>query len=230
MNCNPYQEFLGSSKGAIGRISADFAENNLCGYVAQPANVISSIAYIVVGIVLYNRTKNLIYLFLYTLLGLGSIALHASASQLSQFIDFGGMFLVIMYLFAHTLKTSTNLSNKLINIILVSTIIFEFGVLIFAVNYRILVFAFVLLSLLIIETRFIIKQRLDNRLWVKGWVIFLISFIIWLMDEYRLWDIDSIEHIINAHVFWHIGTAYALYLVSVYYINKTSQKTHKESI
>jgi Ceramidase len=220
MSCNPYQQYFGINEGAIGGISADFAENNICGLIAQPANVMSSIAYVIAGIYFYYQTKNPIYSILLLLVGMGSIALHATVTRFGQILDFGAMFAIIMYFLYQVLKTSTNLKPKVIIYIITLLSVIESTVLVCAVKYRIAVLAVVLVALLFIETRCIIANKLESKLWNRGWIVFLLSFVIWLLDEYRYWDIDAIEHYFNAHAIWHIGTAYSLYIVSQYFNNK----------
>jgi hypothetical protein len=220
MSCNPYQQYFGINEGAIGGISADFAENNICGLVAQPANVISSIAYIIAGIYFYNQTKNPIYSTLLIIVGIGSIALHATVTRFGQILDFGAMFAIIMYFLYQVLKSSTALRPKFIIYLVTLLLIIESAVLIYAVKYRIAVLAVVLVALLIIETRSIITNKSESQLWNRGWIVFLLSFAVWLLDEYRYWDIDTIEHYFNAHAIWHIGTAYTLYIVSKYFEHK----------
>jgi Ceramidase len=223
MNCNPYQQYLGINEGAIGGISANFAEDNVCGYIAQPANVVSSIAYIIAGIYFYKQTKNPIYAILLILVGVGSMALHGTVTSFGQILDFGSMFLIIMYFLYQVLTKSTNILNNTIIVVMSQLLIFEGLILIFAVKYRILALGTILLALLIIENKYIIQHKINAKLWNRGWIVFLLSFGLWLSDEYRLWDIDSIEHYINAHALWHIGTAYSLYIVSQYFDLKKIQ-------
>jgi Ceramidase len=224
MSCNPYQQFFGINEGAIGGISPDFAENNLCGYIAQPANVISSLAYIIAGIYLYHKTKNTLNSILIVLLGIGSIALHSTVTRIGQIMDFGFMFLIMMYFLYKILKTSTTLKSKVIQFIICILTIIETLVLIFAIRYRIAILSIISLLILVIETRSIISNKLDYKLWLRSWIMFIIFFIIWLLDEYRIWDFDSIEHLFNAHALWHLGTAYCLYTISIYLHDKGGLK------
>lgn len=220
MKCNPYLEFLGINKGAIGGIQADFAENNICGLVQQPANSLSSLAYILAGIMIYKKFASAPFLALFAGLGLGSIMLHATTSAVGQIVDFGSIFLFIIYLLYLTL-TKNNYLPKSKAVILTSFIFtIELLILLFAIQYRILLLIFILILLLTLENKAIKLQQLNSKTWSKAWLIFMASFGIWLLDEYRIWDLDLIEHVINAHAIWHIGTAISLYLVSEYYLQK----------
>lgn len=217
MNCNPYQEYLGYNQGAIGGIQADFAENNICGYIGQPSNVVSSLVYLVFGLILITRYKRWDFGILLSLVGVGSVFLHATSTNVGQVADFASIFILVTYFLYNTLKNSyySNLISKLI----VSSILFiQLMVLIYLRTYRIAVLAIVLVSLLLLENKSIKKLGNRSAEWSKGWGLFIIAFGIWLLDEFRIWDNDSIEHFINAHSIWHMLTAYCLFLVSKYYI------------
>ena len=220
MSCNIYQYYLGTNQGAIGNIQAGFSEQDLCGLVAQPANTISSLAYLVVALLLYKKFKSIIILALFVSLSIGSIALHATSTRVGQILDFGSMFGVISYLLYLTLNLRYNISKKvLIPIILILGFI-ELLILIYFVQYRILFLGIVLICLLLLENRAIIKQNLESKNWRLAWIVFLISFLFWLGDEFRLVDVSSIQHIINLHAIWHLGTAYSLYLSYIHFESK----------
>jgi Ceramidase len=218
-NCNLYQKYFEANKAGVGGIQADFAENNICGsYIEQPANAISSIAYNIIGFYLLSikgdqKIRN-IFFVLFQLIGLGSFVLHSTSTYIGQLMDFIPIFLIINYFIY------LSMDGVYKYLIPISNLITGMIFLIFAPQYRIVLLALQLLNLLTHESNIIVKQKIKSNNWKNGWLIFLASFGFWLLDEYRIWDLDLIEHFFNAHVIWHIGTAFALYYIAKYYLQK----------
>jgi Ceramidase len=217
MNCNPYTEFFGQSHGAVGGIQADFAENNLCGIIAQPANSFSSLIYVLVGIIAFIQLKRFkqTYLLLFSSIGVGSFVLHTTSSLAGQILDFGSIFAFVTFLLFLSVKNYFSIRNSVV----ISILIFVLGILslIFFTKYRMGVLAFELLLLIAIETKFALIDSKFFLFWKYAWIIFFVSFGFWLLDEFRIWDFDQLEHFVNAHSLWHFGTAAALYTVAKYY-------------
>jgi uncharacterized membrane protein len=220
MNCNPYYDYLTPSHGAIGGIQAGFAEHNICGsLIQQPANAISSVVYILVGIWILWRHRNSnpskIYFVLFGLLGLGSFTLHSTATAIGQIADFVPIFLIIsMFLY----QAITNKRLKIwVPIGFVVTGIFT---LLFSPIFRMAIVVVELIFLVLQETQNIITHKDKTTLWRAGWYLFIIAFLFWLSDEFRIFDFGQFEHYINAHVIWHILSSVSLGLVSNYFIKR----------
>jgi hypothetical protein len=220
LDCNPYLKYSPKNFGAIGGIQPDFAENNICNsLIQQPANSISSFAYNIFGYMLIKEEGDTkvkwIMILLLQAVGLGSFVLHSTASYYGQLLDFIPMFGIVSYFLYLTLSGRSRLLAVIFAIL---------GVIILLTfpQYRIILLAMELTLLLTLEIIQIQKYKYTFAyLWSMGWLVFLLSFGFWLMDEFRLWDIDYIEHYFNAHVIWHIGTAMSLWLVAKYYLQKS---------
>jgi hypothetical protein len=225
INCDNLQEFL-------GKPTIQFAENNLAGCIAQPANTYSNLAFIIVGIwcwVLLSKTKfKDLYLFpiSFILIGLTSGFYHASATFFGQFLDFFSIYILgsdLIYLAAQNLVYNKTILGIWL---CVFTIILGF-ILWFAPIFRIPI-AFAELFALIYLERKNLGKATDAKPFKIALLIFILSFAIWNLDLYSVWDIESLNHIINGHAIWHILNSFSLYFVFRYYLERETKLTKNQ--
>jgi hypothetical protein len=96
--CSPYSQNLGAP-------TIKFAEDNVCGYIAQPANTWSNVAFLMTALLIaveLKRAKNKTVLWgfvpVYLFMGFTSGFYHASATFVGQFFDFGSIYLFAAFI------------------------------------------------------------------------------------------------------------------------------------
>jgi hypothetical protein len=97
-SCSPYSESLGEP-------TIKFAEDNVCGYIAQPANTWSNVAFLMTALLIaveLKRAKNKTVLWgfvpVYLFMGFTSGFYHASATFVGQFFDFGSIYVFAAFI------------------------------------------------------------------------------------------------------------------------------------
>jgi hypothetical protein len=213
---------------SLGSPTIQFAEDNLPGCIAQPANTFSNLAFVFVAMMIFYSLRkekfSSLYLFpvIYILIGLSSGCYHASSTFVGQFFDFFSIYMLGSLLIYSSAKI---LSNRYKNILSISSVLITvlLGVILWFAPYMRIYIAFLELFLLI-YIEFNVKQKYPNynsKNFLSALLIFIIAFGIWLLDVTYLWDLDKIEHIINGHAIWHILTSVSLYFVFLHYkLNK----------
>jgi Ceramidase len=217
----------------LGKPTIQFAENNLSGCIAQPANTFSNIAYIIIAImaafVLAKTKSKLLYLFpfVYVLIGFTSGFYHASATFVGQFFDFFSIYMLGSVLIYFAAKRSLNISTKLLTFILIF-LTFGLGfVLWYAPFLRIFIAFGELFLLLYLEYKNRKLYHTTYTHFATALRVFLVAFGIWMLDETMIWDIDWLEHYINGHAIWHILTAVSLWFVFKHYLeSEAGQNKH----
>ena len=92
---------------------------------------------------------------------MGSIILHLTTTRLGQILDFSGMFICVGYLLYESLKIV--IKNPIyLNILLILISVLEIFILLYFIEYRILLFTIILVILLINESIFITKNKYVN--------------------------------------------------------------------
>ena len=222
--CSPYSQ-------SLGKPTIQFAENNLCGFIAQPANTWSNLAYLIIALKIalelkQARNKTVLWGFVpvYMLLGLSSGFYHASNTFVGQFFDFGTMYIFvafIIFLALNDLKIWK--TSKLITFLSILT-----GLLIISLWFlpflRIWFFAFQIIIFLIIELKYkpnskhqdkTIKKDFKNLYLALFW--FFGAWGFWWLDKLYIWQDPVTMHYFNGHALWHILTAVSLYFVYRFY-------------
>jgi Ceramidase len=214
----------------LGTPTIQFAENNLSGCIAQPANTFSNIAYLVVAICalyLLRKTKiKPLYLFPFTfaIIGLSSAFYHASATFVGQFFDFFSIYILgstLLY-FAALPFIKTRQSGLLI---LLAFLTITLGFTLWFAPYLRIVIAFSELFFLIYLEYLNRKNTSEYRwLFTRALQVFILAFGVWLLDLNYIWDIDWLEHYINGHAVWHVLTAVSMWYVFRYYYDREVAK------
>ena len=84
-----------------------FCENLHAGAIFQPVNAFSSLAFVVAGIFVAYKYRNLwgyVYAVLLGLIGIGSAYYHARLDFIGQTIDVAGMYLLVTFVLLAILK------------------------------------------------------------------------------------------------------------------------------
>lgn len=197
-----------------------FCENLVCGWIRQPANAISSLSYVLVGVlVLRQQEKRRLSIAVRSigimgiLVGLMSFAYHSSMTFPGEALDLASMYLFSSTLVVLNLLRLGWLSRRFwvptysgVNIGSVGLLLTEkeWGIDIFA--FQVILFL-ALEALLYVRTR---KQGVKYRDVVAGVGIFFLSYGIWLLDYHRI-VCSPDNHFLQGHAVWHILNSSVFY-------------------
>lgn len=219
-----------------------FCEAIRSGLVRQPANAVSSLSFVFVGILVItngftdrfrNSTRNaaieglsgyaLVYAGALVVVGLGSAFYHASLSFIGQFADVMGMYLIASFVILYSLGRIRALSPATI---VTSYVLVNAGlawVLFSAPSLRRYIFAVVLLTGLGVEyfARGRVARALNSRALFTAIAVLAVGFGIWVLDIKK--TLCMPEGAIQGHALWHLAGAIASWQLYVYYRSERPQ-------
>jgi len=217
----------------LGRPTIRFAEDNLCGYIAQPANTWSNLAFVVVAVLIWRelyrlQSKSVLWGFVPISVSIGVFSgfYHASYSFVGQFLDFASMYLLSGYMLFLSLDRYKLFKTKslLLGISFVTFLLLI--ALWYMPNLRIWLFAAQIILFLWFEFRFL-KNSPNRTAYFKflyfALLTFLVSWGFWWLDYLLIWKDINTMHWINGHAIWHIGSSLALYFIYKYFASTTSE-------
>lgn len=185
--------------------------------ILQPANAISSFAFVIVALVMLVRGKNraLAICFGITLIlvGLGSYYYHAHLNFTGQTFDILGMYLVATV----ALMFGLNRLKPMASGVLFGGYVAFNALLIAAVSFlpalRRWIFAVLLLGVLAVE----LKRPNERKNLMRAIAIMSIAFVIWIIDFTRIACAPT--SIVQGHAIWHILGAVASWYLYKHYEN-----------
>lgn len=194
-------------------------EANLAGWIAAPANTWSNLAYVAVGVWIWNRSAKRSALSAGGLgpvsiaVGLTSFVFHASYTFAGQVLDYSGMFLLIGWALARGLLRAGLLSEtgalRFWGALFAASMagLFAFRAANRGIQTIVLVQAPALVAL---ELRLLIARR-DAPSYASFWIMLLL-----LIAAYACWHLDHTDlacrpddHVFQFHALWHVVTAAA---------------------
>lgn len=216
-----------------------FCEGIRDGLVRQPANTVSGLAFVGVGLlVVFSgrmapgaapgaggllRTRR-VYPALFggaaVLIGLGTAFFHASLTFAGQTVDVLGMYLLVTFLLVYDLSRLAHLSERLMLALYVAGNAGLFLLLVAAPELRRYVFAALVAAVLALEM--LLRRRGGVRMraqYLAGAVLVLgAGFAAWVLDLTGVaCDPDSI---VQGHAVWHLAGAGAVWLAFLFYISE----------
>jgi Ceramidase len=199
-----------------------FCEAGVGGWVQEPANAYSSVAYIVVAAYLFRRSMgtaaHALALVAVTglLMGCGSFFFHASRAFVGEFVDEASMFLLsglMLTLALRRLRAWTTATcvraYGVLSVVSVSLLaaMKSVGVLVFAVH--VLVLLVLEVNLAWQDARAPGGPQIESRDLHRLVATFGAALAIWSLDLTRL-VCRSGAHVFNGHAVWHVLTAACL--------------------
>lgn len=199
------------------------AQNKL---LRQPTNTFSSFAFVFAGtFILFAKQNEKRLPEIYKIIlgaaaifiGIGSAFYHASLTFVGQFFDVFGMYLLVVFIFAYACQRLFRFKKP-------TTLTIYFGLnfifalsLVYVPETRRYLFAFVLLTGLVIEifARRTQKILIETKWWNHGFALFAVAFLIWIIDNKRI--ICDPQSFIQGHALWHLLGAIATLLLYLYY-------------
>ena len=195
-----------------------FCEAIRGGLVAQPANTLSSLAFILAALWVVLRRSSRpspprpalgpveagLFAGSLLLVGAGSAFYHSSLTFVGQVFDVSGMYLIATFILLHRLGRKWSLSPVpgVLGFVAANAVLMTAQVT--TPSLRRVVFGVLLVSAIALEW----KSSPAGRTWLaRGAGLMGLAFAIWVVDRQR-WICDP-ENLVQGHAFWHVLGALA---------------------
>lgn len=168
-----------------------FCERRRWGWMQQPSNTLSALAFLVTAVVLGRIPGCEHYVWMMVLLAIVTAWMHATGGAWAGRADMCSMFLVIVYSLLRNVGAADGFALGLALLAAVVAIPREIG----SLQTFVVVTAAWILSYL---------PMMSSRV-VWGYAVFLASIVLWRLDVDRVLCDPSSVH--QGHAWWHIGSA-----------------------
>ncbi len=227
--------------GPAAQVGVDFGEASHPGLIKQPANTYSSLGFVFSGLLIgwslmrgtgrqddnpFMRSTFFSTLFasLVVCLGPGSIAMHATESQLGGHLDLLSMYLVAAYLIAYSVKRFFRLRPVWFLFLFATVVILCVSVqdLRFSTplvgDFGEFIFGFFIITAILFEMfNILIRNANHDVKWGLFYVgALLVAFLIWNLS---LSDTPS-HSLIQGHAIWHLLCAASAYCLFRFYASE----------
>ena len=197
-----------------------FCEARICGWIREPADAWSSVAYLLGAVVMIARRQPVLAILAQVLIGVGSFFFHASGTFVGELVDQMGMYLLSCLMLAYAAAEARRLSEQKAialwaGLVAVSTAlnvaIRPIGIPLFALELTAGIFWQVKLGGWPSPARY--------RALYTGIGIFVVSFGIWITDITGL-VCDPNRHWMNGHAIWHTLDALSIVFLGHFYAQR----------
>lgn len=208
----------------------DFCENNLCSWIVEPANSWSCIAYAFWGgLILYRSHKEGLkgpfsyFGYIALLIGLFSLAYHATLTFVGSLLDLGSMYLFLSNIIHIIVQRLSIWANK--KLTSYSALIFwSFNLALLGITFIFesatgLIYLGLVLSVLSMEIFLLTRERnikKHYRWLLAAFGMYVFASYFWYLDTYRVYCQPD-NHVFNGHVVWHFGSAFCIFAVFMHY-------------
>jgi hypothetical protein len=205
----------------FGAPNLKWCEESICGWITEPANTWSNLAYFVAAVVLFiwsrkSNHKSVRYLpYAMFIMGAGSYVYHMSNNYLSQIFDFVGMYVFVYWLAVMNmlrLKWVKDLKQAIMayaGFIVLNTVLLHIMYLM-GIKFQLLI---VVAGVFIVTLEYLANSRSEQKVNYKYLVSAIIVIII--AETFSILDINRIvcnptNHWFQGHATWHLLSAIGL--------------------
>lgn len=199
-----------------------FCERRLCGWVVEPSNAWSNLAYVLVGIAVLRRARpwdasaRWAIGLAAVLLGMGSFAFHATGIRVFEVVDVSGMYLVSALGLGFAARRLFGWLDRTVVACIAITALASSVLMILLGNDGIAIFGVEMLTVMGSETLLRSRNPPGAGRWLVGTMAVLVAALgIWVLDfGGALCDPDN--HLVTGHAVWHVLTALGILLYDRY--------------
>lgn len=204
--------------------------------IRQPSNTWSSMAFTLIGLLVAGHALTqidsqrrlstifaLIFSIALIIIGVGSAFYHASMTFWGQFVDVGGMYLLVSFMLIYAWMRLYGLSTTTGAILYPGINIILFASLYFFPETRRSLFAIVLLTGIGFELYYAISRKPEiKRTWFNtGLLLFAVAYGIWTLDNNGTFC--TADSILQGHAIWHILGGVSSGMLYLYYFSETHE-------
>ena len=188
--------------------------------IRQPLNSASSLAFVLVAVLVIvrgsNKTIAALFALTLTFVGIGSAYFHATLSFTGQFFDVLGMYLVATLALLMSIRRTRRLGTALLISAYVSMNALLAIILYTAPEWRRWIFGALLAGIIWAE----LKDRESRKPYlIRAIAIMTVAFIVWVIDFSRIACAPT--SIVQGHAIWHILGALASWYLYLHYDHVT---------
>jgi len=188
--------------------------------IRQPSNSASSLAFVLVAVLVIvrgsNKTIAALFALTLTFVGIGSAYFHATLSFTGQFFDVLGMYLVATLALLMSIRRTRRLGTALLISAYVSMNALLAIILYTAPEWRRWIFGALLAGIIWAE----LKDRESRKPYlIRAIAIMTVAFIVWVIDFSRIACAPT--SIVQGHAIWHILGALASWYLYLHYDHVT---------
>ena len=211
--------------------------------IHQPANTWSSLAFVLVGLIVMQLSSNdhsqrnqhylitkhaglsTLFAIALMIIGLGSAFYHASLTFIGQFFDVFGMYLIATFIIIYALNRTNQRISMMIRSYILLNLVLALA-LWFIPDLRRYLFGMLIVIGLLLEVRSVRSSRstINVRYLNYALIAMTTAFIIWILDLAKIVCFPT--NLIQGHAMWHLlGAISALYLY-LYYCSERDVATN----
>lgn len=211
-----------------------FCEEQLCGFVVEPANTWSNIGYLITAILIFRSTKvqnkrvRNLFLISVSVLFIGSTFFHLSGTLVGKLIDVGAMLFLSMTILTFSVQRFFSLKEIHANLFYVIGVSLSLWYLL-ETRLGAPLFALQLFIATILE--FILKRKnlsLDMSKIRMSILVLISAFCFWLLDFKKILCHPG-NHFLTGHAMWHLLAAVAIWIYYQSYGSKSLSVSASEN-
>ena len=198
-----------------------FCEIRQCSWIREPANTVSNLGFLFVGIYLlakYYKTPQLRVIGLAAILvSLFSGFFHASATYVGEVLDFGSMYMLMGGLAMFNIQRMALISVKTSEILALVMSVLGMITLAFDVRLGSYIFASLILVALILEG--ILYRKMSPRANYKFFGLAILcnttAYVIWFLDIKKIICVP--DSLFQGHAVWHLMGGFTFLFIAKFY-------------
>jgi len=200
-----------------------FCERRLCAWIVEPSNAWSSLAYVILGVVMLARLRGVVGVAValaQIMIGVGSFFFHGTGTFAGEVVDQVGMFMLSALILASALGQRQGWSGARVVAVYVVGVVVSTAILLVVRPIGIPLFAVQLAAGLGLQLAMwrsaSATEKAAFRPFLQALGIFLCSFAIWVTDISGLLC-DPDNHLITGHAIWHVLNAVCIWQLGAFY-------------
>ncbi len=209
-----------------------FCERRLCAWIVEPSNAWSSLAYVVLGVVMLLQARpggvgggrvvvGVAVALAQIMIGVGSFFFHGTGTFAGEVVDQIGMFMLSALILASSLGQLKGWSGGRVVGVYVAGVVLSTALLLVVRPIGIPLFGVQLaaglgLQLWLWRQASSVAERAAFAPFLRALGIFLCSFSIWVTDITGLLC-DPDNHLITGHAIWHVLNAVCIWMLGGFY-------------
>jgi hypothetical protein len=195
-----------------------FCEERLCAWIVEPSNTVSSLAYVIVGALMWRamerpRDARLVCIVIAQfVIGIGSVLFHGTGTLAGEWVDQAGMFLLSCLMLVFAASTAWGWSARRGAWSYGAAVVASAGVNAWMPRIGIPLFAAQIVAGVGWELR-LHRRATDPRPYrylFRALAIFAVSFSFWVLDITGVVCRPD-NHLVTGHAVWHVLNAVAIY-------------------